>query len=71
MRGYLKNLLASTYDRVRAYYEDRAIGIILNNYILEIIRSFIEKCWKRIKYTKSYLRTIIDFLIDYYFLLRD
>ncbi len=44
VRGHLKDLLASTHDRVRTHYKDRAIGIILDNYTPEIIRDFVEKC---------------------------
>ena len=70
VRGHLKDLQASTHARVRAHHEDRAIGTILDSYTPEIIRNFIEKCWERTKYTKPYLRTIVDFLIGYYFFLR-
>src|SRR6266498_1521407 len=71
VRGHLKNLQASTHARVRAHHKDRAIGTILDSYTPEIMRNFIEKCWERTKYTKPYLRTIVDFLIGHYFLLRD
>ena len=70
VKGHLKELQASTHERIRAHHEDRAIGTILDGYSLDTLRAFVERCWEPTTRVEPYLRTSLDFLIGHFYLLR-
>ena len=56
---------------IKKKYKNRALNLIINNYTYKDIFAFVRNYYQKDKSSEYYLRTAFDFLINYYFLLRD
>ena len=70
VRGHLKDLRATAFERIRALHEDRAIGSILDSYTPDVMMAFVRELWSGNRYVDQRLRTLLDFLGGHHLLLR-
>jgi hypothetical protein len=72
VKGALKDVQAKTFQRIRELHEDRALNTILDSYTKEDLHAFVSWCWQKatVKDVESYQRTLLDFLMGHYFLVR-
>jgi len=72
VKGTLKDVQAKSFQRIRELHEDRALNTILDSYTKEDLHAFVSWCWQKatIKDVESHQRTLLDFLIGHYFLVR-
>ena len=72
VKGALKDVQAKTFQRIRELHEDRALNTILDSYTKEDLDAFVSWCWHKatVKDVESYQRTLLDFLMGHYFLVR-
>src|SRR6266498_4751164 len=70
VKGFLRLIRDNVWKVTREGYEDRALNLIMDGYTYEDIFVFVRNCYQKDKSSERYLRTALDFLIGYYFLLR-
>lgn len=72
VKGTLKDVRAKSFQRIRELHEDRALNTLLDSYSNEDLRAFVSWCWGKatIKDVEPYMRTLLDFLMGHYFLVR-
>jgi hypothetical protein len=74
VRNTLKMVQSTAWRRIRELHEDRAVNTILDAYTTQELQNFVRHCWSAPAITKlnvdSYSRTLLDFLIGHYFLVR-
>ena len=70
VKGFLRLIRDNVWKVIREGHENRALNLIINNYIYEDIFAFVRNYYQKDKSSERYLRTALDFLINYYFLLR-
>ena len=69
VKGFLRLIRDNVWKVIREGHEDRALNLIMDNYIYEDIFAFVRNCYQKDKSFKRHLRTAFDFFISHYFLL--
>ncbi len=69
VKGFLRLIRDNVWKIIREEHKDRALNLIMDNYIYKDIFAFVRNCYQKKKSFKHHLRTALDFFINYYFLL--
>ena len=70
VKSFLRLIRDNVWKIIREEYKNRALNLIINNYIYKDIFAFVRNYYQKKKSSKHYLGTTFDFFINYYFLLR-
>ena len=72
VRSALKDVQSKAWKRIRELHEDRAANTILDAYTPQDLQNFVRHCWTAGTRANvdSYMRTLLDFLVGHYFLVR-